>query len=347
MQKYKAVIVGAGRMAGTIDDEMGDYKYFVLPYSHAAGYATFSEIELAAFADTDKAKHEALQKRYDVPRGYTDYREMIDKEKPDIVSVTTPGTSHAEITIYAANHGAKAIYCEKAMASSPAEADAMVEALEANKVKFNMGTLRRWSSGTAAARAFIDSGRIGELKTVISYSVGSLLHTASHFIDLLLAFAGDVAPDWVQGTILDEDFDPSLERWEKDLRGGGTIHFPNDVWGHLMNTPRFAQFEVICAEGALRTQNDTQDWRLETSQKHGRYTERKDGPFPEFEKESSTVRLIRDLLQAMESDGPTLQGPRAAARSVEVAMGIVESHRRGGARVSLPLENRNLWMFTH
>ncbi len=347
MKTYKAVIVGAGRMAGTIDDEMDDYRHFVLPYSHAAGYARFSEIELAAFADTDRTKCETLQKRYGVPRGYTDYREMIDKEKPDIVSVTTPGTSHAEITIYAANHGVRAIYCEKAMASSPAEADAMVEALERNNVKFNMGTLRRWSSGTGAARKIVAGGEIGDVRTVISYGVGSLLHSASHFIDLLLSFAGDTMPEWVQGTILSDDFDPTLERWDKDLNGVGIIQFPNDIRGHLMSTPRWAQFEVIGTDGSLHTQNDCLDWKLETAHKHGRYTERTDKPFPEFEKESSTVLLIKDLLHALDTGGPTLQGPRAAALSVEIALAVVESHRRGGARVPLPLENRALWMSTH
>ena len=347
MQTRKAVIIGAGRMAGTIDDELVGRPYFVLPYSHAAAYAEIPEIELTAFADIEAGKYKALQKRYGVPGAYADYREMIDKEAPDIVSITTPGTSHAEIAIYAATHGVKAIYCEKAMACSPAEADAMVEAIEANNVKFNMGTLRRWSSGTAAVRDLIARGEIGEVKTFLSYGVGSLLHSASHFIDLLLAFCGDVMPEWVQGSVLNADFDPTLERWEKDVDGVGIIQFPNGRRGHLLSTPRWAQFEVIGERGALRTRNDCQDWKLETAHKDGNYTERRDKPLPDFEKQSSTVRLIKDLLHALETDGHTLQGPRVAALSVEIALAVVASHRQGGARVRLPLKNRRLWMATH
>lgn len=52
MGKYKAVIVGAGRMAGTIDDEVIDYQPCSNPYSHAAGYAAVPEVDLLAFAPT-------------------------------------------------------------------------------------------------------------------------------------------------------------------------------------------------------------------------------------------------------------------------------------------------------
>ena len=347
MAKYRAVIVGAGRMAGTIDDEMGDYRNFEYPYSHAAGYAEFPEIELVAFADTDEAKCKALQERYGVPRGDTDYREMIATEKPDIVSIATPGTTHSEIAVFAATHGVRALYCEKAMACSPAEADAMVEAVEGNGVKFNMGTLRRWNSGTNKVREIIASGEIGAVRSISSYSVGSLLHSASHFIDLLLFLADDAPVDWVQGTVLSDEFDGTTDRWEKDLNATGIVRFSNDVWGYLMNTPRFAQFEVVCEKGSLRTQNDCRDWKMEVTRKHGRVTEYVNRRFPKYIRESSTVRLIRDLVHALDTGGSTQQGVRAAAQSVEIAFGIIESHRRGGARVSLPLENRNMWMSSH
>ena len=347
MSELTAVIVGAGRMGGTIDDEVRDYPGWALPYSHAAGYAEIEGVDLIALADLDESKVESLRKRYSVPRGYTDYKEMIEKEKPDIVSVTTPGTTHAQIAIFAAEHGAKGIYCEKGMACSLAEVDAMVEAVERNGVKFNMGTLRRWSAGANRAKALIDSGEIGATQTVISYSCGSLLHTASHFLDLLLYFADDAPVEWVQGTILNSEFDPSATRSDTDLSGIATIRFESGVWGHLMSAPLWAQFEVVCADGALRTVNDCGEWDLwkaETVERRKRYRRE---PFPEYEKESSTVRLIRDLVQAIETDGDTQQGVRNAAMTAEIAFGIIESHRQGGARVPLPIQNREFWMHSH
>lgn len=346
MGKLKAVIVGAGRMAGTIDDEVRGELAWMLPYSHAAGYAEFPGIELAAIADLDPAKTASLQQRYGIPRAYTDYREMIVTERPDIVSVTTPGTTHAEITVFAAENGARGIYCEKAFACSLEEADRVVEAVERNGAKFNMGTLRRWNSGANRAKQLIDDGEIGAVNSVISYSCGSLLHSASHFIDMILYFADDAPVEWVQGNIAG-DLDPKATRSDDDLGGTAIIQFANGVTGYLMNSPLWAQYEVVCGAGAIRTVNDCGQWDLWKMAEGTKYRQYEAHPFPEYERESSTVRLIRDLVQAMETGGETQQGVRKAAMTAEIAFAAVESHQRGGARVTLPVEDRSFWMFTH
>ena len=91
---------------------------------------------------------------YDVPkeRQYTDYKELIAKEQPDIVSVATQPEHRAEVVIHAVDNGARAIYAEKAMAASMREAADMVEAVERNGAFFNLGTNRRWSPGYDAMR---------------------------------------------------------------------------------------------------------------------------------------------------------------------------------------------------
>jgi len=98
-------------MGATIDDEVKSHpkSNLWLPYSHAAGYVAVKKTDLIAVSDTVKEKVEAIQKRYNVPKGYTDYREMIEKEKPDIVSIATRPGPHAEMTIFAAEHGVKGI----------------------------------------------------------------------------------------------------------------------------------------------------------------------------------------------------------------------------------------------
>ena len=73
---------------------------------------------------------EVFGQRYGVGKDhlYTDYKELIAKEQPDILSIATQPEQRAEIAIYAAEHGVKALYCEKALCASLPEADAMVEA---------------------------------------------------------------------------------------------------------------------------------------------------------------------------------------------------------------------------
>ena len=349
MAKYKAVIVGAGRMAGTIDDECLDYPACTLPYCHAAGYAAVPEIELAAFADLDLGKVKSLQQRYGVARGYQDYREMIERERPDIVSIATPGTHHCEAVLFAAAHGARAIYCEKPLCCSLDEADRMVEAVESHGIKFNTGTLRRWAPGMETVRDMIARGDLGQLQAVISYSVGGMLHSASHFFDLMLYLAGDPGLDWAQGTITSAGFDPKADRCEEDLCGIGQVRFSNGVMCHLLNTGIWCDFAAIGSEGAVSIMNNGVDFafRQRRALSGGRYHEYQPAPFPAYERSSATVRLLRDLVQALDTDGETRQGIRRAVNTAEIAFGIIESHRQGGARVSLPLARRDFWMHAH
>lgn len=349
MARYKAVIVGAGRMAGTIDDEVVTYDACSNPYSHAAGYAVFPEIELTAFADLDMAKVESLQQRYGVPRGYQDYREMIEREKPDIVSIATPATHHREAVLFAAEHGARAIYCEKPLCCSLAEADEMVAAVESHGIKFNTGTLRRWAVPMELLHDMIARGELGELQAVITYSVGGMLHSASHFFDLMMYLAGDPELDWIQGTVPNPEFDPEAERWDDDLSGIGQVRFSNGVMCHLLNTSMWAEFAAIGSEGAVAIMNNGMEFALRRRQYicDGAYYEYQPAPFPAYERTSPTVRLIRDLLQALDTDGETRQGIRRAVNTAEITFGIIESHRQGGARVPLPLARRDFWMWAH
>ena len=143
--------------------------------------------------------------RYNVPaeRQYTDYRELLEKEQPDIVSIATQPEHRAEVVIYAAEHGVKAIYAEKAMAASMDEADAMVEAVERNGVAFNLGTNRRWDTGFDKMKEIIDSGELGALRTLIIYGNGSLFNTASHNFDLILRLNSDAPASWVSAHLPD------------------------------------------------------------------------------------------------------------------------------------------------
>jgi predicted dehydrogenase len=347
MARYRAVIIGAGRMAGTIDDEVVDYPACVRPYSHAAGYAAVEDVELTAFADPDQAKVHSLQKRYGVPRGYADYREMIETERPDIVSVATPATLHAEMVVFAAEHGARAIYCEKALCCSLAEADAMAAAVAAHGVKFSTGTLRRWHPGMEQVRRMVEDGRLGQLNSVITYSVGSVLHSASHFFDLMLYWAGDPEIEWVQGTVLTPGFDPDADRWEEDLDATGVVQFASGVRAYLMSTPVWCEFEAIGSTAMARVLNNGLEFQLRRRGELGGYQEYLPAEFPPYERTSPTIRLIQDLVQALDTDGETRQGIRTAVKAEEIAFGLIESHRQNGARVPVPLTRRDFWMHSH
>ena len=142
MKTYKAVVIGCSRMGGFIDHEIVSDRSCVPPFSHAAVYTACSRTEFVGCSDLRTDVMAEFGRLYNLPpeRQLVDYRQLIDREKPDIVSVATQPEQRAEIVIYAAEHGSRAIYAEKAMASSMEEADRMVEVVERHGVAFNLGT---------------------------------------------------------------------------------------------------------------------------------------------------------------------------------------------------------------
>ena len=200
MQEYRAAIVGRSRIGAFIDNELVGYTSIVLPQSHAAAYEACSRTDLVAGADLRPDVLEQFWRRYNVPaaRQYTDFRELIRREQPDILGVCTQPEQRAEVALFAAEHGVRALYCEKPMCASLAEAAAIVAAVEQHGVAFNMGTNRRWHPGFDAMREFIASGELGALKTLILYSAGPVFDTCSHWFDLLQRLNGDVPATWVQ-----------------------------------------------------------------------------------------------------------------------------------------------------
>ena len=68
------------------------------------------------------------------------------------------------------------------------------------------------------------------------------------------------------------------------------------------------------------------------------------GEFPEYEWKSPTLTLVEDLVHSLDTGEPPRGGVRAARASTELIFAVIESHLRGGARVTLPLEGSTIRM---
>lgn len=139
---YTAAIIGCGSMAN----------------SHARGYAAVDAIDLVACADIDQSRVERFAQQHHIPKLYRDFREMLDAEQPDIVSVCTWHPLHAEMTIAAAARHPRAILCEKPMATSLGEAEQMMTACQRNQVKLAIGFQRRFLDAWTGARELVAAG---------------------------------------------------------------------------------------------------------------------------------------------------------------------------------------------
>ena len=181
--------------------------------------------------------------------------------------------------VYAADHGATAIYAEKAMAASMEEADRLVESVEHNGVIFNLGTNRRWDPAFDMMKSVIDSGDLGRLSSISIYNTGERFNGASHHFDIAMRLNNDQPVLWVQA------------------------HLP---YGHCGEHANDGDFEYLT--------------------------------FPDYERVSPTLRLV----QALDTGKPTRGGVRLARRNLELIFAFIESHRRGGKRVRLPLDGCKL-----
>ncbi len=129
------------------------------------------EVQYVAVCDVDtkhldraKSMVDGTYKNNDC-RTYKDYREFLEKEKLDAVTIALPDHWHAIISIAAANKGLD-IYGEKPLARSIVEGRAMVNAVEKNKVIWQTGSWQRSRPNFHRAAELVINGRIGKIKHV-------------------------------------------------------------------------------------------------------------------------------------------------------------------------------------
>lgn len=349
----KAAIIGCGRMAGTIDDEVRDHPGMLFPYGHAGAYLLAPDVELVAAADPDTARREAFCDRFGIRARFDGYREMLEAIRPDIVSITTPAAGRAEIIVEAARRGVRGIYAEKALACSLAETLAIAEACTRAGTALNIGTSRRYHPAYRAARQLVDSGALGRRKVAVGYAGGALMHTHSHTVDTLLFLLGD--PEVLEvaarlslpagatgGRRLSED--PGVE-WALLTCSGGTR-------AALFSVPGRYEFEVVCAGGAVQAYNNgyAETWgiRRPGPAQQGGMAVWESAPLPPYDaRVSPTLRAVLELVAAVRDGSPTSGGIAVARRQMEVAVACVESHVRGGAPVTLPLGGSDWYIPSH
>ncbi len=209
---YRAAIIGVGRIGNSYDDAVierqpatyyqGENRhaglYVILPVNHAEAYQTTPGFQLVAAANRGQETLAAFGERRGVKALYPDFRQMLRQEQPDVVSVCTQSPEKAEITIAAAEAGVKAIIVEKALATSMAEADAMLAACERNGVLLAVNHPNRFSPLVRKSKELIAAGALGELTSVTIHAGGGMLHIGTHMFDLMRYWAGNAVELYAQ-----------------------------------------------------------------------------------------------------------------------------------------------------
>ncbi len=348
MQRYRVAVIGLGRIASTIDDEVvGKLSSVMLPYSHTAAYVEVPRVELVAGADPLPEKREAFAQRWGCGALYDDYRAMLSAERPDIVSVCTRTEDRCEAVLACAEAGVKAIYAEKPLAISLAEADQMVAACAARGVVFAVGCSRRWDPWHVRAKELVDEGMIGQRLNVAGFLNCGLSHNGSHLIDIVRFHAGNAAVSYVFGDMVSDE----AAAEDKDLSGNGYLHFANGVTGWIRATNCGAlggvEVDILGASGRLRGLGNGIDWELWRKVDDDRLAGYAKASFPRPQRLlSAQASAVWDLVHCLDDGAqPHCTGEDGRA-ALEIAIALRQSHRER-ARIDLPLADRSLQMLPH
>lgn len=337
-------------MGSTFDDEIDQGGSVFLPYCHAPSYHTASNVDLITGADPNKEQRSIFGKRWgiDDKQLYADYREMLEKEKPELLSVCTTARIRSQVVQNAAKAGVKAIWAEKPIALTLDEADAMVKVCTERNVVLAINCARRWHPLFTEAKTMIEEDELGKIVQVTGYGQCGLSHNGSHLIDIVRFMAGGQV-EWVYGEMESDE----AAAGEMDLMGNGYLAFDNEVRAYIrgMNCG-IANWEidVLGTKGRIRSignQTDFELTKLHPGGLRGRGIPARI-PFPwPARYPSMGLTIVADLISAIENGHqPKCTGADGLA-ALEIAVALRESHRRGGEKVHLPLGDRSLSILSH
>jgi len=267
---------------------------------------------------------------------------MFDNEQPDLVSVVTSDHVHADITVAAAQSSARAILCEKPIATSLDDADRMIEAADANDVLLSIEHSRRWYPSYLKAREIIRSGEIGEIRTVVCEQFGPramMFRNGTHAIDMICFFA-NANPMWVVS-----DLEPGFEHFTEYQGDGGHdpatdpfasayVYFDNGVrafYNCRKTTFGGTKYSLTCDGGRI----EISDQKFEViTQRESRWWSHAEVPIDHYmaTKQSGAVA---ELVHVLENDGELVSPGREARKTLQIMLGVLDSHHTGNIRVDL------------
>lgn len=326
-------------------------------------------IEVVAVADPDEKGRMAAQQRTRARRAYADYREMLEKERPQLVSVCPRWTDQRHAMVTAALAVGAHVYCEKPFAATVAEADGMVaQAVRANR-KIAVSHQGRVAPNTLLLKRAFEAGLIGELLEIRVHGKQDkraggedLVVLGTHQFDLVRFFAGD--PLWCSARVLQGGHEITLADAHPATENIGPIAgdevealfaLPKGVNVHYTSRGKNAVaagpwgMEFIGSKGRARLLNEvftdvlvwrggavspagqTGEWVPLEGSVNGSTTER---GFP-----AANRRVVDDWLAAIAEDREPLSSGRAAQRSLEMIHAVFAAGLSRN-RVNFPLASR-------
>lgn len=325
--------------------------------------------ELVAVADFDPKGREEAGRRLGVKSLYADYRQMLDREKLDVVSICPRWLGQREEMVAACAAAGCHMFCEKPFAIDATMADRMLSACKSAGVKVAVAHQQRITPGMAEARAMLADGRLGKILSLRARGKEDqraggqdLIVLGDHWFDLMTLLAGE--PRWVTAQVSQNgrpvtqaDARPAEEElgWIAGNEIAAMFGFDNAANGYFESKAtaqeagigeRF-QLTLECTKGTVLVRGGFDQFYLP----HPAFNPTKKQVWqplgtPEWRKMPPAERtawcnaqIVGDLLRSIEKDREPLCSGAAAGRAVEMCQAVYAAHLTG-QKTTLPLAQR-------
>jgi len=353
VKKLRFAIIGCGRIS---------YKH-VEALIHNDEKAT-----LVSLCDTIIENAEAKKKEYiskvDTQQNvnvYEDYKELIEKESIDVVTIATESGYHPEIAIYCMNKGIHVI-CEKPMALSIEDADRMIECAKKNNVKLCVCHQNRFNKPIQELRNAVEDGKFGRLingtarilwnrnmgyytqapwRGTWKLDGGTLMNQCIHNIDLLQwMLGGEVDTIYSQcdtfvRDIEAEDFGAIMIRFKNGSIGiveGSACVYPKNLEETLSV---FGEKGTVCIGGLAVNKIET--WRFENELDKEKDILKQQEEDPDSVYGFGHTPLFEDMINAIEENREPLISGEEGKKGMAIILAAYKS-RLTGLPVKFPLE---------
>jgi hypothetical protein len=298
----RVVIVGCGRIAGGFNESREDKVL-----THALAYQRLGA-ELAGCCDRDVRKAEGFARRWSIPVYGDQLEEILEKARPDVVSVCTPPRGRLPIVqTLARATGVRAILSEKPLAESAEEAGAIVRCATDARRAMLVNYFRAFDPCYAWLSRLAESPELGEWREAVVRYYGAARENASHMLERLLAMFGEaVDAQRLAGTDVAPLFTVGFRR-----TSGRALFLPTDGCAY---SP--LELDLLFSRGRLRV--------IDSERRVEQFVSR---PDPEFDGYNNLVRAGDPVGEQVTHEG-TLYAVEAALSAARTGSYPNESLQR-------------------